>query len=314
MNHLFKKTALLLSLLMLLFAFAGCTDGFETGDPASKGSPSGSLESGSKESTPATPSKEQSETPVSPSDSEQTSPSVDPALPIHKDNAHEKLLAGYNATMSASSVKLSGVVSNYTAGSGKGDTVSHGISFSSTKDGGVFKATLSYGGSYEDTECYFEGSKKYTKLTSKETGEATVTTFESSTEYTIANTVIPVLSENMTITSYDNAFRRFSETDFGVELKDGVYTLYFYGSYTEIARICLEDQVYESFLSQKVEEQFTTSGAIEIRLTEDGYFVGMTTEINLESDAKSMKSTISYNFSDFNGSVSVERPDFAKEA
>lgn len=328
-----KLFSSLLALILTLVLLAGCGTTESTAPKAD--APLESTPESTVESTPTTPtetpsvnesaqsgevvptptpdnSKESS--PVLPSDTEQSPSSKEPQLPINKENAYEKILAGYNATMGSSAAKLTGVVSYYTAGAGKGNTVSYDLGFAFNKENDLFKATLSYGGSAMDTACYFEGSKKYMQLTDKETGEVTVTDFESSTEYTISNTVMPVLSENLTITSYENAFRRFCDTDFGVELKDGIYTLYFYGSYTELSRICLEDGVYESFLERDVESQFTTSASMEIYLTEDGYYRGMKAEINLESPDSSTKSSISYAFTELNGTVKVEKPDFAKEA
>jgi hypothetical protein len=97
--------------------------------------------------------------------------------------------------------------------------------------------------------------------------------------------------------------------------KNGAYVLYFYGTYTQLARILTEDDVYEKFLEQKVEEQFaTTAGMIEIFLTEDGYFKGMNTEFRLESPERTLKTTLEYTFTSINEPITVEKPDFVTEA
>lgn len=302
-------------LLALLLTASSCT--IPTGTNNNKSEPNSSGENTPSALLPSqTPSKGEESSPsgAPPVSDETPTPSGnEEQLAVNKTNALEKLNSGYTATMGCSALRLEGTVSNYTAGAGKGDTVSYPISFVCNKSNEIFKAMLSYEGSSNNTKCYFEGSKKYTELTDTENGESSVTAENSSAQYSISTSVMPVFSENLTITSYENAFKRFCDTDFGVELKDGIYTLYFYGSYTELARICLEDSAYESFVARDVESQFKTAASMEIFLNEDGYYVGMRTEINLESPQQSMKNTLSYTFSDFNQPQTVNKPDFASK-
>jgi hypothetical protein len=297
--------------LMLLSSLTACSSGSTSAPEKESPSVPASTPSG-------TESKEPSALPSAPDPSNGTptpSEEPDPQLPVNKSNALEKLNDGFKATMSASSLALSGVAGNYSAGAGKGDTVNLPISFLYSNSDGTFKATLSYAGSANNAVCYFEGNKKYTQLTDTETGEVTVQTESSAVPFTPLTSIMPVISSELSVVSYENVFKRFCQADFDVDFENGAYVLYFYGTYTQLARILTEDDVYEKFLEQKVEEQFaTTAGMIEIFLTEDGYFKGMNTEFRLESPERTLKTTLEYTFTSINEPITVEKPDFVTEA
>ena len=306
MNILFSKTfSAGLALLMLSSALSACASGVT--EPPKNESPSTALSS-PLETSPQEPSASPTVTPSDPSSSDL------PELAITKENALQKLNEGFTATMGLTSLKLTGLSSSYSAGAGKGDTLNFPISYACDKSSGTFKASLTYGNTAGDMVCYFEGTNKYVKQTDSRTGAANVTTESAKAPFDTSTSLMPVLFEELSITSYQNVFARFCQTDFGIELKDGVFALYFYGSYADLARIVLEDDAYEAFLAQNPEGNYTTEGMMELFLTEDGYFKGMSTEFRLESPEKTTKNTLSFTFYDFNQPVTLEKPDFVTES
>ena len=315
MKKIFKLSALLLALLTLLSLFAACGDEKVTlgCSPSKDEDPSESQESlpESGTSIPVKPSPSRPQ----PSSDEESQSKNENQLAVNKDNALEKLKAGYAATMGASALSLTGEASHYEAGKGKGDTLVYPISYKMKNTDGAFEAFLSYGVSNGSNEYYFTAEKTYAKEYNDETEGYVVTGTVAKEAPTVENTVMPVLNEQLGIASFENVFTRFCQTDYDIEYKDGVYTLYFYGSYTEFARICLEDTMYESLLKQKVDEQFPTNkGSVEFYLTEDGYFAGMSVGSELTSETRSMKSNISYTFAEFSQNVSVSAPAWIAEA
>ena len=309
--------ALLLALLLSLSVLSACSQSNTTDAPeslpetedASKGNEN-------TESTAPNVSKEESPAQSGVSEDSKTSPSPEEPLPINKTNALEKLKAGYNATMSANAVRLTGSVSHYQAEKGKGDTVTYPLEFASCKDAnGQFTALLTYGESSGTVERYYTGNKVYEKRTSKEDNTSSIGTGEGESELTISTTVMQILSSGLSITSYENLFTRFCATEYDIDLEDGLYVLSFYGTYTDLARICMEDEGFAKFEEQDFESDFdSTSGEMLLYLTEDGYFAGMEAKMAAQSSERSLSSTIKYSFSDFNGNVTVSAPDWVSSA
>ncbi len=330
-NIFLKRTALLLALLTLLSLLAACADTSTTNKPNAPASDSSSINTESSASVNA-PTKEQTESKNEASSDSSASPTVSPSqkdeesqspseskdeLAINKSNALEKMKAAYAATMAASSLRTTGEASSYEAGAGKGDTVVYPITYACTKgENNVFSAVLSTKSAYYNNDAYFSGEDVYFKSTDNETGKIEINhTKENALEMNIENTLMPVLNANLSITSFENVFTRLCETNYGIEFKDGIYSIYFYGTYTELSRIFLEDEMYESFLEQDVESVFPqTTGSVEIMISEDGYFVGMTTKAGLVSPERTLRTSLSYTFTDIGKEIVVEAPEWISEA
>ena len=312
MKNILKSSALLLALLTLLSLFAACDKSTPTGGVAS---PEGNSPT-QEEISPDAPLPSSKEEPASPSAPQQSSDGKDDLLAVNKDNALQKLIEGYTATVSASSLQMTGESSKYEAAAGKGDTVVLPISYTTAKNAeGTFTALLSMGGVEVNTDVYFEGSSAFLKSTDNKSGEYTVTRSSGDTPLNIENTLMPVLNDSLSIQSFENVFTRFCKTDYGIDFSDGIYTLYFYGSYTELSRIFLEDSAYESLLEQEVDEVFpSNTGSLEIYLTEDGYFAGLKTGTELNSESRSLKASLSYNFTSIGSALTLDAPDWTAEA
>ena len=311
MKRFFRSSALFLALLTTLSFFAACNDNAST----KENTPSDAVSSSqSQESLVESGSTPHSDAPVSPSAPKESESKNDEQLAVNTQNAAQKLKAGYMATMSASSLKLAGEVSSYAAAAGKGDTVVFPIAYTLNKGtDGAYTALLSYGGS-NTTDLYYNGDVIYQKITEQD-GSIEVSSTKSTQPLTIENTLMPLLNEDLSILSFDNVFDRFCQSEFGIDFADGIYTLYFYGSYTELCRIFLEDDAYESLLAKNLEESFpSNAGSVEFYLTESGFFAGMKTGTELTSEKESMKASLSYTFSDFNADLSFDAPAWISEA
>lgn len=313
-----KSLCALLALLLSISVLTACSQSNTTDAPGSL--PETEDASGRDENTKGAvspdASKEESPAQSGVSEENKTSPSPEKQLPINKTNALEKLKAGYNATMSANAVRLIGSVSHYQAEKGKGDTVTYPLEFAFCKDeNGQFTALMTYGESSGTVENYYVGKKVYEKRTSKEDNTSSIGTGEGESELTISTTVMKMFSTSLSISSYENLFTRFCATEYDIELENGLYVLSFYGTYTDLARICMEDEGFAKFEERDFESDFdSTSSEILLYLTEDGYFAGMQTKMAAQSAEHSLSSSIKYTFSDFNGNVTVSAPDWVSSA
>lgn len=259
------------------------------------------------------------ETTDGPSPEASTAESPSPHLTssdLLSENVDELLIAAYNKTVSCSSLTLSGKFSKYQLINGRSFTFNVPVSFVCKEQDETFTASLTHSGNNVELSHYYSGNEQFVRTVDNTNHTDTVEKISLEKDYDISTSILAIFKDYLTIDSYTHLFEEFAKTDYEVKESLTTYSLYADTGYDLLYRLLLEDEAYEKYYPVNTTRFPDNGGTIELIITKDGYFAGMSISFFVASDTQESSTMVYYTFSDFNASdVSpIEQPDWISRA